>query len=81
MDKRLGNIRINVRVKIFGSKEFDQTVKVDKGEEVQGLFSHIPLEKDDASHYTFLVNGEVKTINTKLTNGDVVAIFPTLGGG
>ena len=52
---------------------------VPRGARVDEALAHLPIPDGDA--YTFLVNGRHAVRDQALAEGDVLSVFPAVGGG
>ncbi len=81
----MNNNTISVTVKFFATlRKYGpekETLSIPENSEIKLLFDkyHIPKEERSA---IILVNGRPhKDLNTVLENGDLISIFPPIGGG
>lgn len=74
---------MNVRVKLFATlrngREKDRIYQLDDGAIIQDVIDMLNIDKGDVK--ILLVNGQDADFETRLNDGDVVAIFPPVGGG
>lgn len=74
---------MNITVKLFATlrayndKEF--AYEVDEGLMIEDVIEQLNLPKDEVT--IMMVNGRSKGLDYRLVDGDVLALFPAVGGG
>ncbi|MFW9874918.1 MAG: MoaD/ThiS family protein [Candidatus Thorarchaeota archaeon] len=81
----MSNNKINVTVKFFAMlREYGpakETIRIPENSTIEHLFKKYQLPKDEWKRI-IIVNGKPHNdIETILNDGDIVSIFPPIGGG
>lgn len=81
----MNNNNIEVTIKFFAMlRDYGpakETISVPKGSKIEFLFRRYQIPKE-AWQTIIIINGRPhKNLDTGLKNGDIVSIFPPIGGG
>jgi len=74
---------MKIKVKLFATlrkERFDEKYfEIDNGSDIEYLLKKIQLKKEEIA--IIFINGKHADLNTVISDGDDIALFPPIGGG
>ena len=74
---------MKIKVKLFATlrkERFDEKdLEIDNGSDIEYLLKKIQLKKEEIA--IIFINGKHADLNTVISDGDDIALFPPIGGG
>jgi molybdopterin converting factor small subunit len=74
---------MDIKVRLFATlrigRDKELSIEVEENTKIAQVISSLEISLDEVS--ILLLNGRDTTLDTVLTNGDIISIFPPVGGG